>query len=71
MSLFLATLIVTLVCCLLMGIGLLLAGKPLEGGCGKTPPDLSRCAGCPGRDRHAQDREPGHEHGQCPNQGDH
>jgi hypothetical protein len=65
MSLFFATLIVTIVCCLLMGVGLLLTGKPLEGGCGKTPPDLSRCAGCPNRDRH----EPGHEHGECPNRG--
>ena len=71
MSLFIATLIVTVVCCLLMGVGLLLAGKPLEGGCRKAPPGLSRCAGCPGRDRHEQNHEPGHEDGQCPNQGDH
>ena len=62
MSLFFATLLATLACCLLMGIGLLLAGKPLEGGCGKTPPGLSRCAGCPNRGRH--------EAGECPNRGD-
>ena len=67
MSLFLATLIVTVVSCLLMGIGLLLTGKPLEGGCGKTPPGLSRCAGCPNRDR----READHEPGRCRNRGDH
>lgn len=65
--LFLTTLLVTVICCLLMGVGLLLSGKPLEGGCGKTPPGLSRCAGCPNKGRH----EPGHEHGKCPNRGDH
>jgi len=63
MSLFLATLAATIVCCLLLGVGLLLAGKPLEGGCGKTPPGAPRCAGCPNRERH--------EPGECPNRGDH
>ncbi len=67
MILFLATLVATLACCLLLGVGLLLAGKPLEGGCGKTPPGLSRCEGCPNRDRHDSE----HEHGECPNRGDH
>ena len=67
MSLFLATLLVTVVCCLFMGVGLLLAGKPLEGGCGKTPQGLSRCAGCPNKDRH----EPGQQPHECPNKGDH
>lgn len=70
-SLFITTLIVTIVCCLLMGVGLLLSGKPLEGGCGKTPPGLSRCAGCPKRGRHEPGDEHGHEHDKCPNRGDH
>jgi hypothetical protein len=74
-SLFITTLIVTIVCCLLMGIGLLLSGKPLEGGCGKTPPGLSRCAGCPNKGRHEPGHDPGHDHGheheKCPNRGDH
>jgi hypothetical protein len=44
-----------------MGVGLLLAGKPLEGGCGKAPPGLPRCEGCPNRENH--------EPGECPNRG--
>jgi hypothetical protein len=75
MSLFFATLLVTVICCLLMGVGLLLSGKPLEGGCGKAPPGLLRCAGCPNRGRHRSSHEHGHEHGhehsKCPNRGDH
>ena len=67
MTLFLTTLLVTIVCCLLMGLGLLLGGKPLEGGCGKTPPGVSRCAGCPNRHRHGTRHEPS----ECPNRGDH
>jgi len=63
MTVFLATLIGTIVCCLLLGLGLLLSGKPLEGGCGKAPPGLSRCAGCPNQGRH--------EPAECPNRGDH
>jgi hypothetical protein len=62
MSLFLTTFFVTILCCLLMGVGLLVTGKPLEGGCGKAPPGLSRCEECPNRDNH--------EHGKCRNQGD-
>jgi len=49
MSLFITTFAVTVVCCLLMGIGLLLSGKPLQGGCGRTPPGAPRCEGCPNR----------------------
>jgi hypothetical protein len=63
MSVFVTTLLVTVVCCLLMGLGLLLGGKPLEGGCGKAPPGASRCAGCPNQGRH--------EPSECPNRGDH
>ena len=49
MSLFVGTLIVTLVCCLAMAVGLLLRGKPLVGGCGHHPEGLARCANCPNR----------------------
>lgn len=63
MTLFLATLLVTLVCCLLMGVGLLLRGRPLSGGCGQELPAALRCAGCPNRKRHAK--------ANCPNRGDH
>ena len=63
MSLFLTTLLVTLFCCLLMGLGLLLSGRPLRGGCGKAPGGAPQCAGCPNRERH--------ESSECPNQGDH
>jgi len=52
MDLFITTFLVTIFCCLLMGLGLLLSGKPLQGGCGKAPPGAPHCAGCPNRDRH-------------------
>lgn len=67
MTLFLTTLLVTLVCCLLMGLGLLLSGKPLAGGCGKAPPGISPCEGCPNSHRHNPSRAPS----ECPNRGDH
>jgi len=51
MTLFIGTLIVTLICTLAMAVGLLLRGKPLAGGCGHSPEGLARCAGCPNRDR--------------------
>ena len=50
---FLGTLLIIVVCCLLMGIGLLLCGRPLVGGCGRKPPGSTGCAGCPNRQRHA------------------
>jgi hypothetical protein len=50
---FLGTLLIIVVCCLLMGIGLLLRGRPLVGGCGRKPPGSPGCAGCPNRQRHA------------------
>ena len=53
MTLFLGTLLITALCCLLMGIGLLLRGRPMAGGCGSKPPGSPSCAGCPNRHRHA------------------
>ena len=34
MSLFIGTLIIVVLCCAAMGLGLMLGGRPLEGGCG-------------------------------------
>jgi hypothetical protein len=49
MSLFLGTLIIVCFCCLLLGIGVIMAGKPLAGGCGGKAPASSRCVVCPRR----------------------
>jgi hypothetical protein len=55
MALFLGTLLIVTLCCLAMGIGLLLHGRPLAGGCSSKVPGSARCADCPHRDSHAQD----------------
>jgi len=47
MSLFIGTLLITILSCLAMGVGLLLRGRPLSGGCGARPRESERCAGCP------------------------
>jgi hypothetical protein len=52
MALFVGTLLIVILCCLAMGIGLLLRGRPLAGGCGSKPPGASACANCPNRNRH-------------------
>jgi hypothetical protein len=52
MNLFITTFLVTIICCLLMGLGLLLGGKPLQGGCGRTPSGAPRCDGCQHKSRH-------------------
>jgi hypothetical protein len=62
MALFLGTLLIVVLCCLAMGIGLLLRGKPLTGGCGGGSA-VAPCAGCPRRQR-GEPRE-------CPNRGEH
>ena len=49
MAMFVGTLLITVLCCLLMGIGLLLRGRPLVGGCGRKPPGSPACANCPNR----------------------
>jgi hypothetical protein len=53
MALFVGTLLIVLLCCLAMGLGLLLSGRPLAGGCGSKPPGSPRCANCPHRNSHA------------------
>jgi hypothetical protein len=49
MALFLGTLLITILSCLALGIGLLLRGQPLSGGCGTRLPGSKRCADCPRR----------------------
>lgn len=49
MGLFIGTLIIVGLCCLAMGIGQLIAGRPLAGGCGNKPAGTPRCESCPKR----------------------
>jgi hypothetical protein len=49
MTIFLGTLIIFGLCCLGMSLGLLVAGRPLAGGCGSKPAGAPKCAGCPKR----------------------
>jgi hypothetical protein len=59
METFLGTLLIVILCCLAMGIGLLLSGRPLAGGCGSKPPGSPRCAGCPRRDSRVEEEAGG------------
>jgi hypothetical protein len=52
MTLFLGTLLIVILCCLIMAIGLLLDGRSLAGGCGSKPRGGPRCADCPHRNDH-------------------
>jgi hypothetical protein len=54
MATFVGTLLIVILSCLAMGIGLLLSGRPLAGGCGSALPGGARCAGCPKRKCHAK-----------------
>jgi len=49
MLIFLGTLLVMALCCVGLGLGLLLAGRPLQGGCNSHSQDDPRCADCPRR----------------------
>jgi hypothetical protein len=49
MMLFFGTVLIVTLCCLAMGVGLLLRGQPLAGGCGGSLPGNRRCADCPHR----------------------
>lgn len=49
MALFVGTLIITFVCGAALGLGLILAGKPLAGGCGKRIPGKVSCHSCPNK----------------------
>ena len=49
MEIFLGTLMIVIGCCIAMGLGLILSGKPLSGGCGTQMPAATECAACPNR----------------------
>jgi hypothetical protein len=50
MTVFLGTLLITILCCAGLGIGLLLRGRPLTGGCGGKLSGRARCTDCPHRE---------------------
>jgi len=50
MQIFLGTVLIVVLCCLGLGLGQLLGGRPLRGGCASRMPGAARCAGCPHRD---------------------
>ena len=52
MSVFLGTLLVFGVACLLLGLGMIVDKRKLQGGCGHKPQGAKRCAECPGRKEH-------------------
>jgi len=49
MEVFLGTLIIVIACCIAMGLGLMLSGKPLKGGCGSYLSESTACVACPNR----------------------
>ena len=55
MSLFIGTLIIVVLCCLAMGLGQIIHGRPLSGGCGNKPKGVSRCESCPNRNTAGDD----------------
>jgi hypothetical protein len=57
MATVLGTLLIVILCCLAMGVGLLLRGWPLAGGWGSKLPGSARCAGCPHRGSDAENDE--------------
>ena len=50
MLMFLGTVLIVVLCCLGLGLGQLLGGRPLRGSCGSRMPGAARCAGCPLRE---------------------
>jgi len=54
MATFIGTLIIVILCCLMMGLGLVFTGEPLSGGCGKTVAGKPRCKTCPNRGKNTQ-----------------
>ena len=57
MGLFLGTLAVFLVACVLLGAGFLLDDRRLQGGCGHKPEGAPRCDTCPNANRHDREGE--------------
>jgi hypothetical protein len=55
MSVFLATFAVFAVCCLLLGAGMILDNRKLQGGCGHKPAGAPRCDNCPNAHKHGHE----------------
>jgi len=51
MGIFVGSLIVFSLCCLVMSLGLIIDGRKLSGGCGSDIPGKPRCDVCPKRNR--------------------
>lgn len=51
MTIFFGTLIIVLLCCLAMGLGYVVEGRPFAGSCGGRAAGTPRCEGCPKRNR--------------------
>jgi hypothetical protein len=54
MHVFLGTLAVFAVCSLLLGLGMLIDRRKLQGGCGHKPEGAPRCADCPNSGNHPE-----------------
>jgi hypothetical protein len=67
MSVFIATLVVFALSCLLLGLGLIIDNRKLAGGCGHKPQGAPRCDGCPNAEKPAGPQE----QGSCPNRRHH
>ena len=52
MSVFIGTLVVFALCCLLLGLGLIIDNRKLAGGCGHKPEGAPPCEGCPNKNKH-------------------
>jgi hypothetical protein len=51
MALVLGTFIIIFISCAMLGMGLVFAGRPLTGGCGKRIPGKASCNGCPNKSK--------------------
>ena len=52
MGVFIGTVVVFAAAALLLGLGTIIDGRRLQGGCGHKPPGAKRCDECPGRKEH-------------------
>jgi len=52
MGVFFGTLVVFVICCILLGLGMMVDNRKLQGGCGHKPAGAPRCEGCPNADKH-------------------
>lgn len=57
MGIFIATITVFGVCCLLLGLGMIIDRRQLQGGCGHKPAGAPRCDNCPNAGKHETEGE--------------